>query len=481
MMKIQNLIDGRHCDASSGRTFEKLSPATCDHVCVVPASNAEDIDRAVRAAHRALHDDAWARAGGAARARWLLRLAALLERDSDALAELLSVEQGRPLAEMRMMDLPMSIDTLRYFAGWADKLEGRVIPTDGFMGRPTLNYTRRTPVGVVGQIIPWNAPLMIAVWKLAPALAAGCPVVIKPSEDTPLAVSRLGELVCEAGLPAGVVNIVHGTGAEVGAALVTHPLVSKISFTGSTEVGRAIAVEAAKSFKRVTLELGGKAAQIVFADADLEQAVPSLMAGMFANQGQTCAAGSRILAHRSIAPALEERLAAAARAIRVGPPSEPGTQMGALINPRHLVRVRAHVEGALAEGAVMLAGDEHVPSGGCFMRPTILGGVHPGMRIAREEIFGPVGMVMPFDTEDEAIRITNDTPFGLSASIWTRNVETAHRVAEKIDAGAVAINAWSPIDARLPWGGIKQSGIGRDLSKAALDSYLEEKLVSAAL
>ncbi|RQR25981.1 MULTISPECIES: aldehyde dehydrogenase [unclassified Burkholderia] len=481
MMKIQNLIGGRHCDASAGRTFEKLAPATGDHVAAVPASTAEDVDRAVRAAHDALHDDAWARAGGSARARWLLRLADLIERDRDALAECLAVEQGRPLAEMRMMDIPMSIDTLRYFAGWADKLEGRTIPTDGFMGRPTLNYTRRAPVGVAGQIIPWNAPLMIAVWKLAPALAAGCPVVIKPSEDTPLALSRLGELVCEAGLPAGVVNIVHGVGSEVGAALVAHPLVSKISFTGSTEVGRAIAGVAARTFKRVTLELGGKAAQIVFADADLDRAIPSLMAGMFANQGQTCAAGSRVLAHRSIARALEARLADAARAIRVGPPSEPGVQMGALINPRHLARVRAHVEGALAEGAVMLAGDEQVPPRGCFMRPTILGGVHPGMRIARDEVFGPVGMVMPFDSEDEAIRIANDTPFGLSASVWTQDVGTAHRVAERLDVGAVAINAWSPIDARLPWGGTKQSGIGRDLSKAALDAYLEEKIISAAL
>ncbi|WP_176316799.1 aldehyde dehydrogenase family protein [Burkholderia vietnamiensis] len=481
MMKIQNLIGGRHCDASTGRTFDKLAPATGDCICTVPASSADDVDRAVRAAHDALHDDAWARAGGAARARWLYRLADLVERESEALESLLAVEQGRPPAEMRMMDLPMTIDTLRYFAGWADKLEGRTIPTDGFMGRPTLSYTRRAPVGVAGQIVPWNAPLMIAVWKLAPALAAGCPVVIKPSEDAPLAVARLGKLACEAGLPAGVVNIVHGMGAEVGAALVAHPLVSKISFTGSTEVGRTIACDAARTFKRVTLELGGKAAQIVFADADLDRAIPSLVAGMFANQGQTCAAGSRVLAHRSIADALEARLADAARTIRVGPPTEAGVQMGALINPRHLARVRAHVAAALAEGAVMLAGDEQVPPRGCFMRPTILGGVHPDMRIAREEVFGPVGMVMPFETEDEAIRIANDTPFGLSASVWTQDVGTAHRVAERLDVGAVAINAWSPIDARLPWGGTRQSGIGRDLSKAALDSYLEEKIVTAAL
>jgi acyl-CoA reductase-like NAD-dependent aldehyde dehydrogenase len=349
------------------------------------------------------------------------------------------------------------------------------------MGRTTLNYTKRMPVGVAAQIIPWNAPLMIAVWKLAPALAAGCTVVVKPSEDAPVAVARLGELAREAGIPDGVVNIVHGVGSEVGPALVAHPLVSKISFTGSTDVGRSIACEAAKSFKRVTLELGGKAAQIVFADADLEQVIPALVLGMFVNQGQTCAAGSRVLVHRSLAQAVETRLADAARAMRVGPPSDPSSQMGALINQRHLARVRAHVDGAIAEGAIRLAGDEAVPEHGYFMRPTVLGGVHPRMRIASEEVFGPVGMVMPFDSEDEAIRIANDTLYGLSASLWTQDLATAHRVADRLEVGAVAINCWSPLDARLPWGGIKHSGIGRDLSRAALESYLEEKVITAAL
>ncbi|SMF29416.1 Acyl-CoA reductase [Trinickia caryophylli] len=480
-MKLDNLIAGRRCKAASGRYLEKYAPATGEMLALVPASGADDVGRAVHAAHTALHEGPWARMGGAARAAAIHRLADLLERHTDALVMLLAQEQGRPPAEMRMMDVPLCIDTLRYFAGWADKLEGRTIPTDGFMGRPTLNYTLRAPVGVAGQIIPWNAPLMIAVWKLAPALAAGCTVVIKPSEDAPLAVARLGELACEAGIPDGVVNVVHGAGAEVGPALVAHPRVSKISFTGSTEVGCAIASEAAKTFKRVTLELGGKAAQIVFSDADLETAIPALAMGMFANQGQTCAAGSRVLVHRSLAPTVEAKLADAARTIRVGPPSEPTAQMGALISQRHLERVRAHIDGALAEGAVVLAGDEAVPPRGWFVRPTILGGVHPGMRIAREEVFGPVGMVMPFDSEDEAVHIANDTSFGLSASLWTRNLGTAHRVAQRLHVGAVAINAWSPLDPRLPWGGVKHSGTGRDLSRAALDSYLEEKVVTAAL
>lgn len=481
MMELENLIGGRHCKAASGSFCDKLAPATGERLARLPASNNEDVDRAVKAAHAALHDDQWANAGGAARARWLHRLADLVERDSDTFQRLLAEEQGRPPIEMRMMDVPMSVDVLRYFAGWADKLEGRTIPTDGFMGRRTLNYTKRMPVGVAAQIIPWNVPLMIAVWKLAPALAAGCTVVIKPSEDAPIAVARLGELVCEAGIPDGVVNIVHGIGAHVGPALVTHPLVSKVSFTGSTEVGRSIAIEAAKTFKRVTLELGGKAAQIVFADADIEQLIPALTLGMFVNQGQTCAAGSRVLVHRSLAQAVETRLADAARSMRVGPPTDPSSQMGALINERHLARVRAHVQGAIAEGAIRLAGDEAVPEHGYFMRPTVLGGVHPSMRIASEEVFGPVGMVIPFDTEQEAIDIANDTPYGLSASLWTQNLATAHRVADCLDVGAVAINCWSPLDARLPWGGIKHSGIGRDLSRAALESYLEEKVVTTAL
>ena len=481
MMNIQNLIGGQCCKALSGGIFEKHAPATGNLLAYVPASSAHDVDHAVNAAHTALHQGSWANAGGAARARWLHRLADLVEREADALITLLSDEQGRPPVEMRMMDIPMSVDTLRYFAGWADKLEGRMIPTDGFMGRPTLNYTRRTPVGVAAQIIPWNAPLLIAVWKLAPALAAGCTVVIKPSEDAPLAVARLGELVREAGIPDGVVNIVHGTGAEVGSALVAHPLVSKISFTGSTEVGRTIACEAALTFKRVTLELGGKAAQIVFADADIEHVIPALAMGMFVNQGQTCAAGSRVLVHRSLAQSVETRLADMARAICVGLPSDPKSQMGALINQRHLARVRAHIDGALAEGAIRLAGDEPVPERGWFVRPTILAGVRPGMRIAHEEVFGPVGMVIPFDTEDEAVSIANDTLFGLSASLWTQNISVAHRVAQRLDVGAVAINCWSPLDARLPWGGTKHSGIGRDLSRAALDSYLEEKVVTVAL
>lgn len=380
-----------------------------------------------------------------------------------------------------MMDVPVSVDTLRYFAGWADKLEGRQIPTAGFMGRPTLNYTVREAVGVAALIVPWNAPLMIACWKLAPALAAGCTLVVKPSEDAPLAVSALLDLAREAGFPDGVVNLVHGMGADVGSALVRHAGVDKISFTGSTEVGRSIAREAGPLFKRLTLELGGKAPQIVFDDADLQQAVAGTAMGLFINQGQTCAAGTRVLVHRSLYPAFVDALAGAAHAVKLGDPLNPQTQMGPLISARHQQRVQAHITSAVREGARLVAGGEALPSQGYFVRPTIFADVRPDMAIAREEVFGPVGTIIPFDSDEEAITMANNTVYGLSASLWTQNVSRAHQVAARLRVGAVAVNCWSPLDARLPWGGLKDSGVGRDLSQSALDGYLEEKVVTLAL
>lgn len=478
---LTHRIAGEPCDAAHGEWFEKFEPCTGHLLARVAAGTEADVDRAVRAARAAFDGGPWSRLPGAARAQLLHRLADLLEHDAERFVELLAREQGRPAMEVRMMDLPMSIDTLRYFAGWADKLEGRQIPTGGFMGRPTVNYTVREAVGVAGLIVPWNAPLMIACWKLAPALAAGCTVVIKPSEDAPLAVGALVDLAAQAGFPPGVVNLVHGIGASVGAALVNHPGVDKISFTGSTEVGRTIAREAGAQFKRLTLELGGKAPQIVFDDANLEEAVAGVAMGLFVNQGQTCAAGTRVLVQRRRYDDVVGALAHAARSVKIGTPFDPATQMGALISARHAERVKTHIATALRDGATLVAGDEPVPSQGFFVRPTIFANVDPALRIARDEVFGPVGTIIPFETEDEAVALANDTVYALSATVWTRDLATAHRTAARLRVGAVGVNAWSPLDARLPWGGFKDSGVGRDLSQSGLDAYLEEKVVTIAL
>jgi betaine-aldehyde dehydrogenase/succinate-semialdehyde dehydrogenase/glutarate-semialdehyde dehydrogenase len=478
---IQHLIDGRKQNASDGVFFDKFEPATGVVMARVAAGTSADVDAAVAAARAQFDGGEWSRLPGAARAKLLNTLADLLERDAEKFVDLLAREQGRPAMEMRMMDVPVSVDTLRYFAGWSDKLEGRQIPTAGFMGRATLNYTVREAVGVAALIVPWNAPLMIACWKLAPALAVGCTAVIKPSEDAPLAVAALVDLAREAGFPDGVLNLVHGIGTDVGSTLVRHAGIDKISFTGSTEVGRSIAREAGPLFKRLTLELGGKAPQIVFEDADLQQAVAGTAMGLFINQGQTCAAGTRVLVHRSLYHRFVDSLAGAAHAVKLGDPLQPQTQMGPLISARHQKRVQAHIDAAVRDGARLVAGGEALPSQGYFVRPTVFADVRPDMAIARDEIFGPVGTVIPFDTEEQAIAIANDSVYGLSASLWTQNVSRAHRVAARLKVGAVAVNCWSPLDARLPWGGRKDSGVGRDLSQSALDAYLEEKVVTLAM
>jgi len=477
----RNFIAGEWRAAATKATFPKLAPASGAVLAEVANSGAADVDAAVAAARAQFDGGEWSRLPGAERGRLLNKLADLLARDAERFAHILAMEQGRPLMEMRMLDLPMSIDTLRYFAGWADKLEGRQIPTAGFMGRPTLNYTLREAIGVAALIVPWNAPLMIGIWKLAPALAAGCTVVLKPSEDAPLALTALAELAAEAGFPAGVFNLVNGMGPEAGATLVKHPGVDKISFTGSTEVGRIIAREAAPLFKRLTLELGGKAPQIICQDADLNIAIMGVAMGLFVNQGQTCAAGTRILVHRSRYDDVVGALAGAAKSVTLGDPLDANTRMGALINARHRDRVASLIQSGIAEGASLVAGGEALPDSGFFVRPTVFAGGTPEMRIMREEIFGPVGVVVPFDSDEEAVRLANDTPFGLSASLWTQDVVRAHTLAPKLRVGAVAINGWSPLDARLPWGGYKDSGVGRDLSRLALDAYTEEKVVSLVM
>lgn len=479
-MQVENFVGGHFCPAVSGETFVKLEPATGAELASVAASGQADVNAAVTAA-KAAFQGVWRDMTANQRGMKLHHLADLIERDAEQIITLLAREQGRPTIEMRMMDIPMSVDTLRYFAGWADKLEGRCIPTAGSMGRATLNYTELKPMGVVAHIIPWNAPLMICIWKLAPALAAGCTVVIKPSEDAPIALTHLMKLVAEAGIPEGVVNLVNGIGPNAGRALVAHPDIAKVSFTGSTEVGRAIARDLAGTFKPLTLELGGKAAQILLADADIPRAIDGLLLGLFANQGQTCAAGSRILVHTSIADTVAGRLAAATNAIHVGRPQDPETRMGALINASHKVRVNDYIKKGLDEGARMIAGGRAVPEDGFFVCPTLF--VHPDARstLAQEEIFGPVGVIIPFSDDEEAVQIANSTRYGLSTSLWTQDVSKAHTLARQIDVGSVAVNCWSPLDARLAWGGHKDSGIGHDLSHRAVTSYLREKSVTVAL
>ncbi|MEV7009334.1 aldehyde dehydrogenase family protein [Streptosporangium sp. NPDC051022] len=475
------LIDGQWTPASGGAVFDVLNPATEQIIAKVASAAAADVARAVQAARAQFDGGAWSRLSGAERGRLLNRLADLIERDADELARLESLDVGKPLGEARMVDLNSAIGTFRYFAGWADKIEGRAVPTPGFRGRPTHAYTIREPLGVVGVITPWNAPIMIAAWKLAPALAAGCTLVLKPAEDAPLSTLHLGALIQEAGFPPGVVNLVPGLGTEAGAALTAHPDVDKITFTGSPEVGRQVQRTAADTFKRVTLELGGKSPQIILADATVEDAVRGAARGLFANQGEVCAAGTRILVHRSLHDEVVTGLAEAARAVKLGDPFDPATTMGALISARHRERVLGYVEAGRREGATLAAGGGRPDGPGFFVQPTVFTGASPDMTIAQEEIFGPVGTVLAFDDVDEAVRIANGTRYGLAATVWTRDVTLAHDLARRIRAGSVWVNCWGVIDPRLPWGGVKHSGIGRDLGASALDAYTEDKAVTVLL
>jgi betaine-aldehyde dehydrogenase len=474
-------VNGIWTDSSSGETFDVVNPATETVLSSISAGSTQDVDRAVAAARAQFDGGEWSKMPGPQRGRLLYRLADLLERDKEYLAKLESATVGKPLFEPTMLDIPNSIDTFRYFAGWADKIEGRTIPTAGAFGHVVFNYTIREPVGVIGAITPWNAPTMIAAWKLAPALAAGCTVVMKPSEEAPLTTLHIAKLIEEAGFPAGVFNVVTGLGEVAGAALARHPGIDKISFTGSPEVGREIQKAAAEGFKRVTLELGGKTPHIVLADAPMDAAVAGVAMGLFANSGQICAAGTRVFVHRSKFEQVLEGLGAAANGIKQGDPFNPETQMGALVSKKQLDRVAGYVKLGVQEGAKVIAGGDRRSGKGYFFKPTILSNVRNDMRIAQEEIFGPVGAVMPFDDTDEAVRLANATRYGLSASVWTRDINAAHAIAARVRAGTVWINGWGAIDPRLPWGGFKTSGIGRELGARGLDACTEEKVVTVVM
>jgi aldehyde dehydrogenase (NAD+) len=466
------LIDGQHVESVSGRSFKTLDPATEEVIATIAEGNAADVDRAVAAARRAF-EGPWSTMRPAERGQILFRLVELMKQHADELAELESRDAGKPIAAVLRQDLPAAIDTLTYYAGWADKIHGEVVPTRS----DALTYTLREPVGVVGVVVPWNFPLMIGMWKLAPALACGCTVVMKPAELTSLSALRIGELALEAGLPPGVLNIVPGPGRVVGDALVNHPDVDKITFTGSPGVGRGILRGAAGNFKRVSLELGGKSANVIFDDADLDAATKAAAAGIFFNAGQVCSAGSRVLAQEKVYDEVVERIAARARAIRIGDPADRATALGPVISEKQMKAILGYVDVGRKEGASLVTGGERVGDRGYFISPTVFAGVAHEMRISQEEIFGPVVSVIRFKDEADALRIANGTAYSLAAGVWSRDIGRVQRFARKAKAGTVWINTYGYTDVRLPWGGARDSGFGREHGTAAIENFTEPKAV----
>lgn len=474
-------VAGQEIKADQGAVLDVISPANGGVVGRVGSASAADVDKAVAAAKAAFEGEEWSSMSGAERGKLLLRLADLVERDAKLLGDMDALSIGRPSIETQILDLPNAVGTFRYYAGWADKLEGRVVPTAGYFGRKTHSFVTREPVGVIGMIVPWNTPLMILSWKLAPALAVGCTCVIKPAEQTPFSAIRLAQLAKEAGFPDGVINVVPGLGSVAGSALSEHPDVDKISFTGSPETGAVIMRAATSNFKRVALELGGKSPQVVFEDADLDAAIQGCAMGLFFNQGQVCAAGTRIFVHRSMVDRFTEAMAGAASATVVGDPTSGEVQMGSLAGKGQFERVERYVQAGLASGARMVTGGAIAHDQGYFYRPTIFDSVTDEMSIVAEEIFGPVGCIIPFDSDEEAVRRANATRYGLAATLWTKDVSRALTVAKGIRAGAVSVNGWATIDPALPWGGFKTSGIGRELGISGIEACTEEKVTTLVL
>jgi acyl-CoA reductase-like NAD-dependent aldehyde dehydrogenase len=468
------LIGGDLVDAVDGRTFESFDPATGDPICEVAFAGSQDVNRAVEAARAAL-DGPLRKVNPSKRSGLMYTLAELIKANGAELAELESLDNGKPLAAANG-DIAASVNHLRYYAGWPTKIEGETIPVSA---RDVLCYTLREPVGVCAQIVPWNYPLLMAVWKISPALAAGCPIVLKPAEQTPLTALRLGELAIEAGLPEGMLNVLTGDGST-GAAMVDHAGVDKVAFTGSTVVGREIGAKCGKALKRVTLELGGKSPNIILPDADLEKAVPGSFQGIYYNSGQSCNAGSRLFVAAELFDEVIERLSDFAREAKVGPGLDPESQFGPLVSAEQFERVTGYIDTGLAEGAEAVVGGKpngDDPNGGYFVDPTLFTGVDDGMRIAREEIFGPVLVAQPFDDLEEVAARANDTEYGLAAGLWTRDISNAHKLAGMLKAGSVYVNTWGGGDPAAPFGGYKASGIGREKGHANLDAYLETKTV----
>jgi phenylacetaldehyde dehydrogenase len=475
------LINGKWVEAASGKTFPTYNPATGEVLANVAAGDKEDIDRAVKAARAAFETGKWTKISPSERGKLLWKLADLLEKHAEEFAQLESLDNGKPLKIARVADLPLAIDHFRYYAGWATKIEGNTIPM-GLAQRGKFHaYTVREPVGVVGQIIPWNFPLLMAAWKLAPALTTGCTVVLKPAEQTPLTALRLGELIMEAGFPEGVVNIVPGYGETAGAALSAHPDVDKIAFTGSTEVGKLIVHAATGNLKKVSLELGGKSPNIVLEDADIEATIPGAASAIFFNHGQCCCAGSRLFVDKKIFDKVVDGVAQNASKIRVRQGFDPDSDMGPLVSEEQLNKVCGYLESGKKEGAKAVTGGGREGNRGYFVQPTVLVNTTDNMKVVQEEIFGPVVTAIPFSDINEIAAKANDTIYGLAAGIWTRDIKKAHALASKLRAGTVWINCYNVFDAALPFGGYKQSGWGREMGHEVLKNYTEVKSVCAAL
>ena len=470
-------IDGKWVDSVSGKTFDTLNPATEEVITSIAEGDSADIDLAVTAARKAFEDGPWGKTDARERGRILLRVMDLIEKNKDELALLETLDNGKPISETTNADLPLVIDCLLYYAGWADKIHGETIPVRGEF----FNYTLREPVGVVGQIIPWNFPLLMAAWKIAPAIACGNTVVLKPAEQTPLTALRLGEICQEAGLPDGVLNIVPGYGPTAGAALAEHMDVDKIAFTGEYTTGRIIMQAASKNLKRVSLELGGKSPNIVFADSDIDSAVAGAMTGIFFNQGEVCCAGSRLFLERSIHDEFVDKLSSRASSLSVGNPEDAGTQMGAQVSKEQFDKILGYIDTGKQEGAKLITGGERCGEKGYFIRPTIFDAVDNNMKIAREEIFGPVVSAITFDDVDDMVRQSNLSIYGLAAAVWTRDIKKAHRLARDLKAGTIWINTYNSFDAASPFGGFKQSGFGRELGIHALELYTQVKSVWISL
>lgn len=477
-------IDGEYVSAESGKTFEVVNPANGELLATVAEGEKADIDKAVLAARRAFEVGPWSRLTSSQRGQLIWKLADLLEQNLDEFAEIESLDNGKPRAVAAAADVPLAVDLFRYMAGWTTKIEGSTLPISvPYMPDAEFHsYTLREPVGVVGQIIPWNFPLLMAAWKLGPALAAGCTVVLKVAEETPMSGLRLGQLIQEAGFPPGVVNIITGFGETAGAALSSHADVDKVAFTGSTEVGKLIVKAAGESnLKRVTLELGGKSPNIILPDADLDLAIPGAANAIFFNHGQCCCAGSRLYVHRDQFQDVVDGIAERAKDIKLGPGLNPETDMGPMVSVVQRDRVCAYLDSGLQEGAQAVVGGQRAGETGYFVEPTVLVDTRPDMKVIQEEIFGPVVAAIPFDDPEQLIADANNSVYGLAAAVWTRDISEGHRIAKKIRAGTVWVNCYNVFDASLPFGGYKQSGWGREMGREAFELYTETKAITLQL